>query len=166
MSGENVIEAVKAVAAAEGTGSLIELRKTAAAGTTGLCPEWGLPPRPGVLALAAWGARAIYKITTERDRKTGRKIPPEIDLLWDRQEFKYDALDPLAVKAVGRLQKWISAKGMKKLSRECMTRFITGDCAEVVEIVDGDFMLIASPRKSYGYLYIGAWIVPHTAKEK
>ena len=150
------IEAVKAV---EGTGSLLDLRKEA--GTVGLCPEWGLPPRPGVRALAAWGARAIYKNSAGRDQRTGRKIPPEIDLLWDRQEFKHDSLDQVAVKACKRLQKWINTKGIKRLRRECMARCITGDCAEVVEIVDGDFMLIASPRASYGYLYIGAWVVPH-----
>jgi hypothetical protein len=160
-------EAEAEAEAMEGTGSLLDLRKTA--GMTGLCPAWGLPPRPGVRALAAWGARAIYKIFTERDRRTGRRIPPEIDLLWDRQEFKYDALDPVAVKACKKLQKWINTKGIKKLSRECSARFITGDCSEVVEVVDGDFMLIATPRASYGYLYIGAWISqsqPHSVKEK
>lgn len=122
--------------------------------------EWGgtVPSAAPV----AWGARAIYKIGSVEVRftKAGKRLkrPREvteatIDILWDRQSWHGE---PAACKA---LSAWLNKKALPALRRECVARYITGDSDERVEI-DGDgYKLVASPRESYGYLYITAWKV-------
>lgn len=125
-------------------------------------PNWGITPPAGVVA--AWGARAIYTENrlaheanyTKRGQKRKRGLVNhfDIDLCWDRQG------------AAGRngdleeLSKWLNAVALKRLAKECSDRYITRDCEEWVEFTDGRFTLKASPRASYGYLYIGAWVLP------
>jgi len=127
-----------------------------------LKPAWGFPPPSNENVLCAWGARAIYKFNFDRDHR-GRREPPMIDLLWDRQDFvpHVDApeVEVALVRGKEKLQKWLNTKGLKKLATKCLKECITGDCGDVVAITDGDFGIIASPRQSYGYLYIGAWLI-------
>lgn len=132
---------------------------------TELKPEWGLAPSPR--AVVAWGARAIYKFgsRTERvRRKVPKSNPPrykfvekyvtgaDIDLLWDRQSM-VGGTD----KEREQLKRWLNSKGLKKLKKECEKRYLSGDADETVQVRDGDFVIMANPRRSYGYLYIGAW---------
>lgn len=135
--------------------------------TETLKPEWGLPPEAN--AVAAWGARAIYKFggRTERVRRKVPKSNParyrfvekfvmgaDIDLLWDRQSMVGGTEKERKV-----LQSWLNKKGLKKLKKECEAQSLTSSCDEVVWVRDGKFGLYANPRSSYGYLYIGAWLV-------
>jgi hypothetical protein len=131
-----------------------------------LRPEWGLPPNPG--AIVAWGARAIYKFGA-RYKRVPRKVPKsdpprykyvekmihgaDIDLLWDRQSMVGGT-----EKERKQLQSWLNSKGLKKLKKECEAQRLIGDCEVTVWVRDGKFVLYANPRRSYGYLYIGAWM--------
>lgn len=132
-----------------------------------LRPGWGFAPPPEVPAIAAWGARAIYSLPRVNldppRRKRGARKPasrvrvPEatVDLLWDRQGSAGDA-DGMKL-----LQDWLNAPGgaLQQLRQRCAKEYVTTDCDDVITITDGAFTLIASPRSSYGYLYIGAWVV-------
>jgi cytoskeleton bundling-enhancing protein CbeA-like protein len=133
--------------------------------TNELKPEWGLTPSPR--AVVAWGARAIYKFgwRTERvRRKVPKSNPPryrfvekrttgaDIDLLWDRQSM-VGGTD----KEREQLKNWLNKKGLKKLKKECEKRYLSTSADETVQVRDGNFMIMANPRASYGYLYIGAW---------
>jgi len=143
-------------------------------------PEWGITPylRDDCMR-AVWGARAIYKLERyETKFKRGgkfvqrSKLDASIDILWDRQGFaafaedgtpiSTDARDkqdnPVTAPDVLKLQKWINKKGMAKLRAACVKQYLSGDSADVVTIEEGLFTLVASPRRSYGYLYIGAWL--------
>lgn len=89
-----------------------------------------------------WGARAIY-----RDRS--------IDLLHDRQQFVGDP------NTCAALQAWLNETALPKL-RALAAEFTLPSPEEngLVVISGGGFRLHASPRSSYGYLYIGAWDDP------
>jgi len=112
-----------------------------------LNPGWGLKPEPG--AIVAWGARAIYK-----------SYPVDVDLLGDRMGMA-------GGNKVDRrcLADWINKVGLKLLKEQCATRGIRGDSEEVVRIEAGDFVLVASPRASHGYLYIGVWLQKRASQE-
>ena len=45
----------------------------------------------------------------------------------------------------------------RSLKKACSASYITVDCNEVVTYDRDGYHLEASPRESYGYLYIGAW---------
>ena len=134
--------------------------------TTPLTPEWGLPPDN--YAVVAWGARAIYKFGSRQERvqrKVPKSDPPryktvnktvtgaDIDLLWDRQSMVGGT-----EKEREQLKNWLNKKGMKLLKKECAAERLMGDCETTVWVRDGKFTLYANPRRSYGYLYIGAWL--------
>lgn len=110
---------------------------------------WGLQPPPD--ARIAWGARAIYKPTSDAPGYA------TIDLLYDRQSA--DALHEVTDAERKALANWIDRVGLPKLKRECRARYLTHDSmAEVVIERDG-YTLKASPRASHGYLYIVVWKV-------
>ena len=88
-------------------------------------------------ALHAWGARAIYDWHT-----------CYIDLLPDRQSW-----EPEPDKA---LLAWINRKGLPWLRKTVKKARPSSNSEEVFELVEGDYVLRASCRASYGYLYIGA----------
>ena len=120
-------------------------------------PEWGLPPR-GPFTVA-WGARAIFNPQPYREPKIirGRKpkpypIPNEIDLLWDRQDMVGGTKEEreafvaiLNEKALPLLREAVHKARFDRATDEAVT----------VEI-DG-LVIVANPRASHGYLYIGAW---------
>lgn len=126
---------------------------------------WGLGDAVPDDVKLAWGARAIYSITTREVRvKNGRRLRHSqsetiatIDLLYDRQGTAGTGTDDER-KA---LAAWINNKGLPALKRWCERHYITPDCEEKFELLDGSsYALVASPRASYGYLYIAAWVVP------
>jgi len=131
-------------------------------GPVALKPAWGMEPPVG--AVAAWGARAIYTANrqsyaanyTKRGtlRKRGREPRFTVELLHDRMG---PAGDPALVKG---LCAWLDKVGMPRLRKECDVKFVTPDSNDRIEFTDGRYTLVASPRESYGYLYIGAWMTP------
>lgn len=89
-----------------------------------------------------WGARAIY---------TGRSI----DLLRDRQQM---IGEPDAREALGS---WLNLKALPLLRSLASERSLPATHEDSLVVISGDgFCLHASPRASYGYLYIGAWDDP------
>lgn len=92
-------------------------------------------------AACAWGARAIYK-------------PYEIDLLHDRQSWSGEEAK------IKKLQTWLNKVALPKLRKEVKREYLETNESREIVISDGKFQLIANPRSSYGYLYIGAWEVP------
>ena len=124
--------------------------------------EWGNGPAPeGVLA--QWGARAIYALNVnERTRhpQTGRRLKrPKphttctIDLLWDRMNALGDQTE------VKKLCEWIDNTGLPALKTECVRQYLTSDSEDTITINLHGYVLKASPRGSFGYLYITAWKV-------
>ena len=105
--------------------------------------EWGRQPPEGVET--AWGARAIYKFSSDPERIM-------VDLLWDRQGVlgKKKELKPLGA--------WINSVGLRALRQELALRNVTGDCSTVVTITDDTYALEACPNSSYGYLYIVGYV--------
>lgn len=111
---------------------------------------------PGVLV--AWGARAICA-------SNGRGLGHYLDVVHDRTKAvgadehaaDYDALS-----------RWLAATGLKELRRRVADddAFLTDPRSDAVtEIRSDGFVLMASPRSSYGYIYIAAWPEPRPAEE-
>lgn len=104
---------------------------------------WGL--QPPETALAAWGARAIYR----NGHNTHYK--PDIDFLPDRKEAKGE------VPALRDLCWWLGSRGMSLLRERLEKGNVSPRDNVLVEIQEGKFTLQANPKASHGYLYIGAW---------
>jgi hypothetical protein len=85
---------------------------------------------------AWWGARAIF---------TNRFV----DLLHDRQSWEGEEKEKKA------LEKWLNKTGLPKI-RKLASSLDTRDHEEV-RFEDDKHVIVANPRASYGYLYIGAW---------
>jgi cytoskeleton bundling-enhancing protein CbeA-like protein len=102
---------------------------------------FGIQPPPTYPAEAPrWGARAIY---TESS----------FDLLYDRQQVTGG--DPETRR---QLVAWLNTKALPELrARAQRYELPVGSVDELVEIQSEGFCLQANPRKSYGYLYLGAW---------
>ena len=111
--------------------------------------SWGIMPPEGTFT--AWGARAIYKPCRLNYNKAirGKWIPAEIDLLYDRQSAKGDD------KALKGLSTWMNKVALPKLRKTCS---LSSSSEETVTIENDKFKLVASPKGSFGYLYIGAWV--------
>ena len=99
--------------------------------------RWGLTPLPEGELLAAWGARAIFQHR-------------ELDFLHDRQQ----ALGSEKTRAI--LGKWIDRVGLPELKKHIKKNGWSSSTKEVFELNRGPFMLKASPRGSYGYMYLTA----------
>lgn len=95
---------------------------------------WGLKAPEGVSV--AWGARAIYRDMT-------------IDLLPDRQSWSGEDRKPL--------MGWLNSKGIEGIRKVCDDAYLTTDSAETVTFREGGWVIEASPRASYGYLYMVAY---------
>ena len=97
---------------------------------------WGLALPEGK---NGWGARAIYRDGT-------------IDLLHDRQGIRGDSQELAA------LLTWLDEKALPTL-RVMGKNEELPDPQEADEVkIQGDgFILLANPRRSYGYLYLAAW---------
>ena len=88
-----------------------------------------------------WGARAIYNWNSHY-----------VDLLLDRQSFECK-IDKDATKP---FLKWLNGKALPWLRKTVKRAKPSPNSEEVFELVEGDYVLRASCRSSYGYLYIGA----------
>ncbi len=124
--------------------------------------KFGLPVPDG--AVAAWGARAIYKYNpkafdlnhTTRGTKRKRRKANYFDvvILGDRMDSVGDEATVL------RLCKWFDETARVKLVDECNERYISPESGAIVTFTEGSFSLIACPNKSHGYLYITLWVHP------
>lgn len=88
-----------------------------------------------------WGCRAIFR------------APDDIDVLWDRQQFNKDG-DKHTTDA---LWQWINAKGLPRLRKELVKQHVSTRDDILVTAADRKYTIIANPKRSHGYLYIGAW---------
>jgi hypothetical protein len=100
------------------------------------------PERPDT---AAWGARAILSDKT-------------IYLLSDRQSWSQCSPDKK-----NRLLTWIDETGLPWLRAEVERGFLHSMDSTVLVHDHGGFHLEASPQRSGGYLYIGAWEIANEA---
>ncbi len=128
--------------------------------------KYGLTPSPD--AIAAWGARAIYKRNPkayELNRtKTGamrkRGLVPYFDLtlLHDRQDIAFDGTAEIGTLKL--LTRWVDQIGVPWLRKACNDYKLENDSEAVLTFTDGQFALRASPNKSHGYLYIVVSVAP------
>jgi hypothetical protein len=118
-------------------------------------PAWGIAPPDE--ATLCFGARAIYKLTTRTaNKRTGRvETTATIELLHDRSDLVGGSEKERRV-----FVRWLNRVGFKHLRKECERRFVDPRGHKLVTIPGDDFTIVADPRASYGYLYIGAWRTP------
>lgn len=89
-----------------------------------------------------WGARGIY---TPSQRWV-------LDIPMDRAQFTPDPGNNFSM-----LGKWVRETGYPQLLEKLKSHYLPVDSGEVITIKQRDYTLMASPQRSYGYLYIGAW---------
>jgi len=120
---------------------------TSAPNDATLKPEFGLAP--GSAKPFAYGARAIFK----RD-----SAQAHVDFVWDRQQITGGTDEERRVFAA-----WMKEVGLSRIIRNmCMENDLyPSDSAKVIQFVDG-YEIQISPRRSYGYLYIGVWPIEGT----
>lgn len=129
-----------------------------------MVPAWGIAPTENVPI--AWGARAIYSLRSGPMKRVGRKIGgktkyfnerstlADIDLVFNRKDCVGDeALKPALYEALDTFL-------LSALRKQCEVQYLTPDSSDTIEIVEGGYKIVASPKASHGYLYIGAWPVP------
>lgn len=144
-------------------------------------PGWGGYEPPAGTKLA-WGGRAIYKLVhveTPQKRRGGKVVQrassrteASIDLPYDRHEMigptdapTVEAAPSLAGEAARAaaeaerkaLAKWIDKVGIPAVRKWCVKAYVTGDSEERFTMQSDGYTITASPRASYGYLYICAW---------
>jgi hypothetical protein len=129
---------------------------------TNVTSRWGIAA-PERITGATWGARAIYSLDArnvpQRHLRRGRyvtehvtKLIATVDILWDRQSMNGGSPEDQTT-----LVDWLNATGLRELRERCTVSQLSPASHDQIQIrVDG-FFLLASPRRSYGYLYIGAW---------
>lgn len=106
--------------------------------------NWGLKPKEGEAKDGVhWGARAIFDNRSK-----------DIDLLWDRQSW-YGL--PLGQKAPDDFVEWLNEVGLPGLKRLVRAQRLEQDEDLDIEFSKGDFVVVCNPKKSFGYLYLGAW---------
>jgi len=106
--------------------------------------QWGIQPPdgPDTIVACAWSARAIY------DGRT-------VDVLHDRQDVCGAPGDRAA------LVRWLDERALPHLRDLAAGRDLPGTRDQHEVRVRGDgYVLVADPRRSSGYLYLGAWADP------
>lgn len=113
--------------------------------------------------IAAWGARAIYTENkaaykanhTQRGtiKKRGLVNYFNISYLWDRKAQAGDEA------VLSELLTWLDKEGLPRLLKECNEKHVTPNSETEIEFTEGRYHLKACPRRSYGYLYIAAWVL-------
>jgi len=124
---------------------------------------WGMLNQVERKHPVAWGARAIYSGPRKEPRELNRKVAKgakkgggayvSIDIPFDRHEMLNGHMEQRKALAT-----WINDLGLPALKEELVSRYITQDSQEVVTIENPDFCLMASPKRSGGYLYLAAWL--------
>jgi hypothetical protein len=127
---------------------------------------FGLPIPDGVRPVRAWGARAILRNEPEKKpvKKKGRIVGYDtatkvtFDLLGDRSQYRGPDVTSAESKA---FFKWIDKEAIPELLKAVDEACLGLDEDRPVSLgrtgTTPKYMMIANPRKSYGYLYIVAW---------
>lgn len=129
-------------------------------------PQWGYGSPPNGTKLA-WGGRAIYTLRSwmnpyfkngKKRKNPKREEIVDLDIPYDRISMVSDS-DFVEHKA---FTTWINKKGIPWIKDECVKRGFSGSETAVIEWIDSSngYAIKASPKASYGYLYITAWKVP------
>lgn len=135
---------------------------------------YGLSAGPEVPATCAWGARYIFKRHWTGDRsvvqpyrsgprkgKMHRVIKLgtfelELDLPDDRQGWSASHKD-----IRHELANWFNTVGIDTLKKHLDDAAIEPSGNEIVEFEKDGYHVMASPRASHGYLYVGCYKVPN-----
>ncbi len=106
----------------------------------------------------SFGARTIFRhenipVQKKRNGKqyTSYRQEVVIEFLYDRQAVNGDR------DGVRKLTEWVN-KTISELKKRIIKEAIYQDSEQQITIDDGVFHMIATPARSYGYLYIGAWM--------
>jgi len=87
----------------------------------------------------AWGARWIF---------------PD-DMLHDRQDMKGDTIEPLKAWLNGGVIKQARLNARKAFSH---FKINNGSCETVILYQDDTGIVVGNPNRSFGYLYVAAWL--------
>ena len=120
---------------------------------------WGLSSEVPEDALAAWGCRAIAKVssrTTKEGRKLHIKMYATIDVPCDRKDFVGEGKDRAA------FRRWLeeNMEGAWAKAEELLEAGVMrGDSAELFTLAeDNGAKVVANTNGSHGYLYVAAWL--------
>jgi len=91
-----------------------------------------------------WGARAIY-------RGIGGSY---FELVWDRQDSSGESGEN---GDLYELEFWLDTKGFPALRKLLREECPASDEDREVRFSSEGYVIVANPRKSFGYLYIGCW---------
>jgi hypothetical protein len=99
-----------------------------------------------------WGARAIF----ERNHNKRRRTDPTyvFSLLGDRQQMEGGTEQERKA-----LAKWIENKARPALTKRLEEEGVEPSESQRIEMTLDGFEIVADPRGSHGYLYIGIWPV-------
>lgn len=101
--------------------------------------NWGYRPFRCIDTLAVYGARAIFQ--------NGR-----IEFLHDRQQFLGSGTARVA------LREWINSKALPALKKHIREKGWTTATEDIFSFEDWAFAMDASPHRSYGYIYVAAYL--------
>lgn len=104
---------------------------------------FGLRPNVEPAPDLYWGGRAIFI------------NPDNVSLVHDRQQF--NNYESGCKKIREAMWTWIQEKGLPHLRAELVAQRVTTRDNRLVTVVDRSHVIIADPRKSGGYLYLGVW---------
>lgn len=108
--------------------------------------EFGIKPPTG--KHIRWSARAIF----ERGNRADPLSLMRIDIVWDRQQMEGGTEQEREA-----FNQWIQVKGLPLLRKLVkLDRLEPSENREISLELDG-YRLVADPKRSHGYLYIGAW---------
>ena len=114
---------------------------------------FGRRPHKDLETRRAWGARAIYRLAWSA---IFNDYLASVQTLGDRQSYHgFDA----DYRADQDFVAWLNDTAMPQIKELLIKELVEGDSDQVVGWDDGPRHIEASPQRSHGYLYIGAWEV-------
>jgi hypothetical protein len=103
---------------------------------------WGLRPPADATPVAAYGCRAILGRLADGQQT--------IEIVHDRQSFHPVRFSPA-------FQRWLASGFLAWIRSNCGGKFIDEGGEKMLQLDAAPFHARATARKSFGYLYIGAW---------
>lgn len=108
-----------------------------------------------------WGARAIYKsngyIDIVHDRMACN-FHPDIETMIGMKDTTDDAARNERLSFLQKaLLSWVDDRGMPAMRRLLLESPLEIHSSAEVKVASYGFELVANPRRSFGYLYLGAW---------
>lgn len=109
--------------------------------------EWGFSPP--VAKPFAFGARAIFR--------RGRDV--ELDFVWDRQSIVGGTMEERK-----EFSNWLNTIGIPRIRKMVVESGLSPSDADQEFHTMNGFEIVFSPKKSYGYMYIGVWPAEDTIR--